>query len=416
MRLLPAFFFSAICCFAAGCGDESDDVLEADSGSSIVLPPLDLFQDSGVTPIVDAGLPETCEMTGGTLTPPTSFKLATYNLQNLFDVIDDPNVDENEFTPGSTWTASKLEARKARFKDVFTDIDADVIGVLEAENLEILTELRDYIRDHGGPNYPYIALARGKDGLARGIDVSLLSKYPLICPYTANSTGCSRPITRTFECMGEDGMMTVDANVYTEAKPILHSEIDFNGDGIGDFLVLVNHWKAKDNHSWPCLDSNDNHRRAGMQIRELLDQLIAQKPCRPIAILGDFNTWDFEPAMMQDIGTILDASKLTKATDVYNTWGERGVSASHTSNSNSWNNISNSSYNFNNVWSRLDHILLTGNVREGGESDWRVVKGSTQSIHPGYLLDSDGTPSAYNVYTGKGYSDHLAVRVELKRN
>lgn len=419
---MSAVVVLGIAALCAACDDDDNDVTpKQDSSTSDddwcniltgnctdATSTLDASQDASV---VDAHV---CG-TGEPLEIPSSVKIATYNLQNLFDAIDDPDVEENEFTPSSSWNESSVVNRLEHLSRVISDLNADIIAINEAENLEILTRLRNQIAADGGPNYPYIALAPGKGGKARGIDVSLMSRFPLICPYAECATGCSRPINMTFECLGESGWLTVTSSIYTEAKPILHTEVDFDNDGKGDIIFLANHWKAKNENSWPCLDSNDNHRRAGQQIRGLVDDLIAEDPTRPVFILGDLNSYEFDPALRTDLQARLDLDSLTMPSELYNTWGEIGVTEAHTTNSNSWNNIDNSSYYYNieREWIRLDHIIVTANIRpNGGESDWRLKRGSTATFHPNYLL-TNGSPSEFSISKQDGYSDHLAVSIQL---
>lgn len=99
---------------------------------------------------------------------PTSFRIASYNVKNLFDNIDDPNTAD-EGTPAKP--ASEQKALAA----VIDTSDADVLALQEVENIEVLTEFRD---KYGlAEEYPHVVLVEGND--RRGIDVALLSKYPI---------------------------------------------------------------------------------------------------------------------------------------------------------------------------------------------------------------------------------------------
>ena len=97
-----------------------------------------------------------------------SFRIASYNVLNLFDKVDDPD-KRDEGTP------AKSTASQAALADVMESSQADVIALQEVENLEILTQFRNEngLKD----DYPYVVLVEGNDG--RGIDVALLSKHPI---------------------------------------------------------------------------------------------------------------------------------------------------------------------------------------------------------------------------------------------
>lgn len=99
---------------------------------------------------------------------PNTFRIASYNVKNLFDNVDDPNKDD-EGTPAKP--ASELKALAA----VIDDSQADVLSLQEVENIEVLTEFRD---KYGlAEEYPHVVLVEGND--RRGIDVALMSKYPI---------------------------------------------------------------------------------------------------------------------------------------------------------------------------------------------------------------------------------------------
>lgn len=96
------------------------------------------------------------------------FRIASYNVKNLFDDIDDPNTAD-EGTP------AKPKAEQKALAAVIDASDVDVLSLQEVENLEVLTEFRD---THGlAEEYPHLVLIEGND--RRGIDVALMSKYPI---------------------------------------------------------------------------------------------------------------------------------------------------------------------------------------------------------------------------------------------
>lgn len=334
--------------------------------------------------------------------PPQVLTVGTYNVENLFDLVDDPSHDEGEFTPGSaSWTPARLADRMGRMARVFADLQADIISVNEVENEAVLTQLRDTIADAGGPHYPYLAVSNSSD--PRGIKPSVLSRYPILRSF-------GRPINRAHDCLATEDRqpITLDGSE-PEARPIFQVEINVDADPEADLVLLANHWKAKGRTSYPCDD--DEHRlRSGLQLHDLMLQLEAETPGRDVIALGDFNAFEFEPPLKDGVQASLD---LGADADIYDAWADAGVTAAHTSNSNRWNTIDNSSYQFSGDWTRLDHILLMrGLVR--GTNGWRLERGSMGSFHPAYLL-SGGRPNSWNTSSGGGYSDHLPVRLRLVR-
>ena len=370
-----------------------------------IQPPPPPPSDATTTPDPDAGPISDGAMLAPdvplVIEPAERVVLATYNVYNLFDLVDDPRIDEGEFTPRpGVWDAAKLATRLGLLATVFEVLDADIVMVNEVENLEIFEQLRDAIRASGGPAYPHLHLVEGRGG--RGIDVGLLSRFPIV-------RAVSRPINRQHMCQGEDGPLELDGST-PEARPILQADIDLDGDRQADLAVLGVHWKAK-GRSFPCVDA-EHRLRSGLQMGEVFGMLRAEG--LSVVAMGDFNTFEFEPPLRDAVGARLDITAVGPD-DVYNTWGGAdGVEEGRTNNSNRWNNRSNSSYNFFDDWTRLDHILVSGDMRPGGEARWQVIPRSVGSMAFEAMLDGQGEPREWRSDQNAGYSDHLPVRVELR--
>ncbi len=334
---------------------------------------------------------------------PDEIVLATYNVQNLFDLVDDPTTDEGEFTPAAgQWDAARLTNRLQRLVQVLQALDADVLLLNEIETEDVLTDLRDAVRAAGGPDYIEVHVVPTRD--PRGIGIGVLSRFPV-------RQAAGRPIGWEHRCMTPEGFTTLDGS-RPEARPIFQVEIDFEGDDVTDLLLLGNHWKAKTNNSLPCAD--EEHRlRSALQLRDVFDTLLGQDPTLPVVALGDFNTFEFEPPLAEALQAGLDLAAVTGPMDLFNAWGDAGV-VLRDRNSNDWNDAQNSSYNFRGDWTRLDHLVLSGNMRPGGEAPWQLVPGSMGAVAPGFLLTGAGQPNSYDVRSGEGYSDHLPVRLRLR--
>jgi endonuclease/exonuclease/phosphatase family metal-dependent hydrolase len=100
--------------------------------------------------------------------PAGAIRIATYNIENFFE--KESVSDET----GSSTPAKPVAHRKA-LADAIHKINADVLAVEEVESKETLTRFRDeYLADMG---YTYIASIDAGD--PRGIEQSILSKYPI---------------------------------------------------------------------------------------------------------------------------------------------------------------------------------------------------------------------------------------------
>lgn len=106
---------------------------------------------------------------------------ALWNVENLFDTTDTPGKSDTVVSKAEYTEKIKGLAR------IIKSFDADVLGLCEVENITVLADLA------GKSGYPYYYLAEGND--PRGIDVCILSRYPLeytshknrLTPYKGNS-------------------------------------------------------------------------------------------------------------------------------------------------------------------------------------------------------------------------------------
>ncbi|MEQ8765969.1 MAG: endonuclease/exonuclease/phosphatase family protein [Planctomycetota bacterium] len=93
-------------------------------------------------------------------------RIASFNLLNLFDNVDDPDRDDEGTDPKA------LEERQVLARTI-ASLEADVLGVQEVENREVLESLNRHL----DKPFPYVELIEGNDG--RGIDCGLLSRFPI---------------------------------------------------------------------------------------------------------------------------------------------------------------------------------------------------------------------------------------------
>ncbi len=103
---------------------------------------------------------------------PGSIRLGTYNLENLFDEIDDPALSgRNEDIDDAI-----SEERRKALAEVIRRIDADILCVQEVESESALRWFVDgYLSDMG---YAHIASVDAGD--ARGIEQAVLSRFPIV--------------------------------------------------------------------------------------------------------------------------------------------------------------------------------------------------------------------------------------------
>jgi endonuclease/exonuclease/phosphatase family metal-dependent hydrolase len=101
------------------------------------------------------------------LVTPIHLRVGQYNVENMFDDVDDPNKADDDMEP-------KSEASLRAVADTLKKVDADVVALEEVENLEVL---KDFLDSYLPGMYPNVTLVEGND--ERGIDVAFVSKFPI---------------------------------------------------------------------------------------------------------------------------------------------------------------------------------------------------------------------------------------------
>lgn len=103
--------------------------------------------------------------------PAGSIRLATYNVENLFDDKDDPALSGSNEDKDQTKPPSALKGAAAALKA----LDADIVALEEVESLDALLWFRDnWLADLG-----YTFYASVDAGDERGIEQAVLSRFPI---------------------------------------------------------------------------------------------------------------------------------------------------------------------------------------------------------------------------------------------
>ena len=197
-------------------------------------------------------------------TPPPApaagtLRVATWNVENLFDADDDPaNPGDDEFTPGSwrRWTEERYQAKTRNLAEVIAALRPDVLFLAEVENRAVLTNLVRVLAELPEPyEMPYIAHQDSES--VRGIDVAILSRYPLH-----------------------------DVVLHT-AVPHMRGTLEATAtiDG-ADATFYACHWK-----SWigKAEENIATRQKEAESVRELALQRLAANPDAVFFIAGDFN-------------------------------------------------------------------------------------------------------------------------------
>lgn len=320
----------------------------------------------------------------------TVFRLACFNVQNLFD-LERRGTEYVEFVPDgvSGWNRKMLELKHVHLGQVVADLNADVLALTEVETEKALAGFQSFLETKG-VNYPFSAMVAPR---RQAVGCALLSVYPIISKKElVVDRGRGRSILKVV--------------LKVEGRP---------------FIVYVNHWPSR---------KNPESRRI-RYARVLKKELMTLNPGSDYVVAGDLNS-DYdefrtfaqnrelndtcgETGINHVLGTawngrLVEISMLKSKTGgdlLYNLWLERPVDRR-------W------SYIFFGRKETLDHILVPRALFDGRGIDY--LDRSFNHFAPSYLFDgrriNHWKMSGKKVkrHLGKGYSDHLPVYADFTVN
>ena len=307
-----------------------------------------------------------------------------YNVENLFDTIDDPNTFDGEYLPDSfrNWNTNRYQTKLYNLSKVITafgeDVAPDFLGLCEVENRKVVEDLIS-TEKLIGVGYKLVHID-SRD--ARGIDVAGLyrsAKFELI------DFGIKRVDLSEFEQITRDIL-------WVNLKSKSHGE---------DFYFIVNHWPSR---RGGLAESEPKRKIAASVLKALKDSLIEANPLANVVIMGDFNDEPANASIDQTLGALASTENVSNS-QVFNAMkplDEKGRG----------------SYCFRGNWNMLDQIMVNGQLLNG--KGWEY-KAKSATIHDWkWLRQRSGDYKNYPLRTfgGKtylaGYSDHFPVSILLE--
>lgn len=245
------------------------------------------------------------------------FSIAATNLERFFDDEDDPSIKE---------PLVSSEAFERRLKKVSLAVreymqTPDVVAVVEMENLAVLKKLADRINKDaeaaGKPNPKYEAyLTEGND--IGGIDSGFLVKRTRVEVSETKQFGKDEKF--------ENPVSKNDVSLNDRPPFMLRAAItDAKTNQPFEFTVIVNHLKSLRGYN----DEKDapfvrmKKRLQAEFLAKYVGERLKANPNERIALVGDFNAFQFNDGIMDVVGTIKGTpsskeSVLTASEDVLN--------------------------------------------------------------------------------------------------
>ncbi len=196
------------------------------------------------------------------------YTIAFYNLENLFDTINDPTIDDEEFLPESElqWNTEKYELKLDHMAKVIASIDPadyiDIIGLCEVENLNVL---HDLVNSRPLKKGSYVIIHKDSPD-ERGIDNALIYRKGRYMPLENQWIAVMFPF-----------------DMSRKTRDVLYSKGLIDEDTVH---LFVNHWPSR----WGGQEKTIPHRKhVASMLKKITDSLFKVSPEVNIIIMGDLN-------------------------------------------------------------------------------------------------------------------------------
>lgn len=306
-----------------------------------------------------------------------------YNLENLFDIYEDPAINDAEWLPDSKlgWTEERYNKKLDNLTQVLTALDESylpgIIGVCEVENRGVLKDLTRHKKLRRA-NYKIVHHNSPDE---RGIDNALLYasfEFKVLEDRAVPVMFPDDPDDRTRDILYVKG-------VFKEAKQ-------------DTVFIFVNHWPSR----WGGQEKSEPARiRAAEVTRGIVDSIYRHHETANIILMGDFND-EPENNSLSEVLNAVPVAKEPEDNQLYNLMFpmlKRGEGTL-----------------FYRDWDVFDQIIVSGsllNKKDGFhladtqgkafKADWMLFEDKNGNKRPNRTA---GRSSYYG-----GYSDHLPVYI-----
>ena len=143
-----------------------------------------------------------------------TFRVATYNVQNLFDLTRD-GTEYEEYVPNTRmgWNKHIAAVKYRNIARVINDLAPDIVALQEVESRKALILLRDAL-NRKGRSYPSLAVADAKPS---AVKCALFSRFPIVSK-------------REIPVREKPSRNILAVTVQVDGRPL---------------ILFVNHWKSK---------------------------------------------------------------------------------------------------------------------------------------------------------------------------
>lgn len=310
-----------------------------------------------------------------------------YNLENFYDTVNNPLIDDEEFLPTSErhYNSRVFLDKVGRLASVVSQMGIDInpdglalLGVAEIENDTVLTALINH-KDLKSRNLKFVHY-NSPD--VRGVDVGLLYNPKYFKPIYSKSIFVKLPGG------SKDSYFTRD---------VLYVKGLMDGDTIH---VFVNHWPSRSGGEERSIPA----RAAAAQVcKKTIDSIMATNPQSKIALMGDLNDDPISPSVTKVLGAKGKMSDVKKS-GLFNPWYDfyrRGIGT----------------LAYQDSWGLFDQIIISEAWLSKEQKGYFFLKANI--FNKQFLVQQTGKYKGYAKRTwdgmtyNYGYSDHFPVFVTM---
>lgn len=321
-----------------------------------------------------------------------SYKIRTiafFNVENLFDTINNPNTFDEDFTPQGKnhYNSAVYQKKILNIAGVLSEIGKEktkttpaIIALSEIENDTVLNDL---ICSRPLKDQHYQIIHYNSPDI-RGIDVALLYKQEVFKPLEQKST--------EVKLWNDEGKRIYTRDILT-VKGFLDDELIY---------IIVNHWPSRRGGQQK---SSPKREKAAFIVQNIINEIKAEDEEARIIILGDFNDDPVDKSIKSGLHTSGNLKDLNK-TILFNPM----------------ENLYHKGYNtlsYRDGLNLFDQIMVSYRFISPYK-DYKSYHFYQAGIYnPDYLIMQRGKYQGYpfrsfqnNTFTG-GYSDHFPVFIYL---
>lgn len=307
------------------------------------------------------------------------YTVVSYNIENLFDTVDDPKVPDEEFLPASEkkWDSEKYQKKLADLARVISEVNPkempEVVGLVEVENR---TVLEDLVKT-GKLNGQEYAIIHEESPDYRGIDVAMIYRKD---EFT--------------EIMHEVLPVVFLDDPEFKTRDILHVIGKIRNKTVH---LFVNHWPSRIGG-----DEKTEPKRvlAASVLKAKVDQILSTDAKARIIIMGDMNDEPVNKSLKETLGAAVPGS----GTPLVNLMNPDDVAGKGT-------------YFYSGNWNMLDNLVVSEAVLKGKRMQVEGEKGNIFSNDWMIFTNKTGDKTPNRSYVGNKYvagvSDHFPVYFKM---